>query len=483
MSLFNEDNYENVTVEEQAAEEQVVEEQTAEEQTAEEQPVEEIYAYEEVYVPTQEELRELRRKRRKKAESKATALAVVLVLAVCLVVFAGVMGIRYLAGPGNVTTESEDEMQNLVDNMLASETMLPTEVIDVVTPEEQLDEYIDTMIAGMTLEEKVAGLIITSPEQLTGVDTATRAGNSTKAAIEAMPVGGLVYYRRNMQSAEQLTEMLSNTASYSTHPMFFAVNEGGDSASSVQNSSLSVPSVKKPSEITSEAEAYALGNTIGTYLKDLHFNVNFAPTADILWTEGAAVEGYCFGGDATLNASLVAQYVKGLEELGLSATLKTFPGTGHLKTSTEDGTVGTEKTKADYAQDFAVFKAGIDAGADFVMVSHIVASDLSGGMEPCSMSSTVVTDILRNELGFEGIIITEPMNVKAITEYYETSEAVVEALKAGCDMILLPQDLKAAHQAIIDGVNDGSVAEARINDSLKRVFRVKYASKLAEFAE
>lgn len=471
MDLFNENQIdENLAAEE--------------EQAVEEQVAEEAYEYEEAYVPTAEALREARRKRRARNESLARLATVLIVLVLCGGVVLGAMGIKRLVGPDNVTTESEhDEMQDLVDSMLASETTLPTEVIDEVTPEEKLDEYIDTMIAGMTLEEKVAGLIITSPEQLTGVDVATRAGDSTKAAMEAMPVGGIVYYRRNMQDEEQLKTMLSNTLSYSTHPMFLAVNEGGDSASSVQNSAITVPAVKTPGEITSAAEAYTLGNTIGTYLKGLNFNVNFAPTADILWTDGAAVEDYCFGGDATMNATLVADYVKGLEEQGISATLKTFPGTGHLTTSTEDGTVGTEKTRADYEQDFAVFKAGIEAGADFVMVSHIVASDLSGGMEPCSMSSAVVTDILRNELGFEGIVITEPMNVKAITEYYETGEAAVEALKAGCDMILLPADLKEAHQAIIAGVSDGSVAEARINDSLKRVFRVKYASKLAEFAE
>ncbi len=454
-----------------------------ENQIEETEEMTEQQALEEEYVPTPEELREERKKRRKRNETLATVGAALLVLCLCSGVFLGAMGIRHLVGPGNAVTESEDEIQNIVDSMLASETTLPTEVVDEVTPEEKLDEYIDTIIAGMTLEEKVAGLIIASPEQLTGVNVATRAGDSTKAAIEKMPVGGLVYYRRNMESAEQLTEMLGNTMSYSKHPMFLAVNEGGDAASSLQNSPITVPSVKKPNEITSTAEAYTLGSAIGTYLKDLHFNVNFAPTADVLWTDGAAVKDYCFGGDATLNATLVSEYVKGLEEQGLSATLKTFPGTGNLTTSTEEGTVGTEKSRADYEQDFSVFKAGIDAGADFVMVSHIVASNLSGGMDPCSMSPTVVTDILRNELGFGGIIITEPMNVKAITEYYATSEAVVAALKAGCDMILLPENLEEAHQAIMSGVSDGSVAEARINDSLKRVFRVKYASKLAEFAE
>ena len=435
----------------------------------------------------EEARREARRKRRVRNEMLAYMTTVLVLAVVAGGVFTGVQAAKRFIEANNAAeesaaTESTDNIQNLVDSILASESELPTEVIDVVTPEEMLDEYIDTVIAGMTLEEKVAGLIITSPEQLTGVGTATRAGSSTQAKIQAMPVGGLVYYRKNMESAEQLSEMLSNTMSYSKYPIFLAVNEGGDSASSVQNSAVSVPDVTKPGDITTGTEAYTLGSTIGTYLAELNFNVNFAPTADILYDEDAAVAGYCFGGDSTLNAELVSEYIKGLEEQGISAALKTFPGTGYLTGSTTNGTVSTDRTRADFEGDFAVFKAGIDAGADFVMVSNIVASELSGGMEPCSMSSSVVTDILRKELGFTGIIITEPMNGKAITEYYAASEAAVAALKAGCDMILLPEDLQEAYQGILDGVAEGSVAEARINDSLKRVMRVKYAYKLSEFA-
>ena len=183
-----------------------------------------------------------------------------------------------------------------------------------------------------------------------------------------------------------------------------------------------------------------------------------------------------------MNAEFVAEYVRGLEEQDVSATLKTFPGTGYLLSSTTDSTVGTDRTRDEFEADFSVFKAGIDAGADFVMVSNIVASELSGGMDPCSMSSTVVTDILRSELGFTGVVITEPMNGKAITDYYAASEAAVAALKAGCDMILLPENLQEAYQGVLDGIANGSVAEARINDSLKRVLRVKYADKLEEFA-
>lgn len=435
-----------------------------------------------------DEKREARRQRRVRNEMLVYATTFLVLLLLTGGVFAGVRSISQfikddVSTESILSTESTDNIQDLVQDMLAGETALPSEVIDVITPEEQLEDYIDTVIAGMTLEEKVAGLIITTPEQLTGVDVATRGGSGTQTAIEAMPLGGLVYYAQNMQNADQLKEMLSNTIGYSKYPIFLAVNEGGDADSSVQNSSIEVTAVKEPGEISSAAEAYTLGNTIGGYLAELNFNVNFAPNAELLHVENAAVADNCFGGDAAVTAEYVSAFVKGLEEQKISAALKTFPGTGHLTESTADGTVNTNKTRADYADDFTVFKAGMDAGADFVMVSHIVASELSGGVDPCSMSSSVVTDILRNEMGYSGIIITEPMNVKAITEYYSASEAAVAALKAGCDMILIPENLQEAYQGILDGVQNGTVAEARINDSLKRVFRVKYADKLQDFAE
>lgn len=432
--------------------------------------------------------REARRKRRMRNEILAYLTAVLVLALVSGGVFAGVSTIRtyYLnqaTTEESTASESTEDIQDVVESILASESELPTEVIIEVTPEEKLDDYIDTVIAGMTLEEKVFGLFITSPEELTGVRTATRAGTGTQTSLESKPVGGLVYYRKNMESEAQFTEMLTNTMSYSKYPIFLAVNEGGDNASSVQNSAITVPSVTQPADIATTDEAYALGSTIGGYLSKLHFNVNFAPTADVLYTAGADVSDYCFGGDALVNAELVGGFVKGLEEQGISATLKTFPGTGYSINGTQNGTVSTDRTREEFAGDFGVFKAGIDAGADFVMVSHIVASELSGGMDPCSMSASVVTDILRGELGFKGVIITEPMTNKAITEYYNADEAAVAALKAGCDMILLPEDLETAVQGVLNGVANGSVSEARINDSLKRVFRVKYAYKLSDFAE
>ncbi len=478
------------------ADEEYMDESNAEE--IQDKPEAEVVLHEEVSLEeaanetekelTEEEKRERRRQRRVRNEMLVYMTTFCVLMGLACGVFYGVKTVQKYMNTESVegsefATESTDDIQNIVNDLLASETELPTEIEDVITPEEQFADYIDTILAGMTLEEKVAGLIIASPEQLTGVTRATRAGSSTQEAITAMPVGGLVYYRQNIENADQLKEMLSNTQSYSKVPMFLAVNEGGDKASSVQNSGIGVTKVKEPNEISSGAEAFALGNDIGTYLSELNFNVNFAPTADVLHDGNAAVANYCFSNDAAVNAEYVAEFVKGLEEKGISATLKTFPGTGDLTKSTVDGTVKTDKIRADYADDFTVFKAGIDAGADFVMVSHVVAPELSGGVDPCSMSSSVVTDILRNEMGYTGIVITEPMNVSAITEYYGAEEAAVAALKAGCDMILLPENLDKAYQGILNGVKDGTVAEARINDSLKRVLRVKFADKLNDFME
>ena len=141
-----------------------------------------------------EERRELRRQRRKRNELLATMAALLAVVVLSGTVFAGVRAIRQFmdsASSESVATETTENIQDIVQDILASESALPTEVEDVVTVEELLEEYIDTVIAGMTLEEKVAGLIITSPEGLTGVARATRAGDGTKTAREAMPVGGL----------------------------------------------------------------------------------------------------------------------------------------------------------------------------------------------------------------------------------------------------------------------------------------------------
>lgn len=113
-----------------------------------------------------------------------------------------------------------------------------------------------------------------------------------------------------------------------------------------------------------------------------------------------------------------------------------------------------------------------------VMIGHISAPGLTGDNEPCIFSERVVTDILREELGFDGVVITDALNMAAVSEYHTADEAAILALKAGCDMLLMPEDYETAYNGVLQAVRDGIISEERINDSLRRIYRIKYADKV-----
>jgi len=345
-----------------------------------------------------------------------------------------------------------------------------------------LDELVNACIDEMPLEDKVAGLFVITPEALTGVGTAVKAGDGTKEALGTYAVGGLVYFAKNIQSEAQLTEMLTNTTLYTKYPLFLAVDEEGGSVSRVADSSIEVEKVSPMAEIgaTGDAQnAYDAGVTIGAYLKRLGFNLDFAPVADVLSSEDNTVIGdRSFGTDAGIVAQMVPSLVTGLEEEGVSSCLKHFPGLGDTTEDTHNGMAVTERTLEEFqAVEFPVFKAGIDAGADFVMVSHVSAPALTGDNTPASLSGAVI-GILRNDLGFDGIIITDALNMTAITDYYTSDEAAIKAIQGGADMLLMPEDFEAAYTGLLQAVQDGTISEERINESLRRIYRVKYADRM-----
>ena len=189
--------------------------------------------------------------------------------------------------------------------------------------------------------------------------------------------------------------------------------------------------------------------------------------------------GRAYGQDAATAIPYVTSMVNGLQETGVSACLKHFPGVGSSAEDTHDGIAVSNRTAEEFrAEEFRVFQAGIEAGAQMVMVGHMAAPGLTGDNTPSSMSQEIVTNILRKELGFDGVIITDAMNMGAISQYYGSDEAAIQALKAGCDMVLMPEDFKTAYNGVLKAVEDGIISEERINDSLRRIYQIKYADKL-----
>lgn len=289
-------------------------------------------------------------------------------------------------------------------------------------------------------------------------------------------MGGLIYFSQNIKDAEQLSGMLQNTADWSNYPIFLAVDEEGGSVSRVAEAGLA-ENVGFMSEIGASGDAALAkeaGASIGAYLSGFGFNLDFAPVADVI-TEGNTVIGdRSFGTDVNLVSPMVAAMVEGLQDNGVNACLKHFPGLGDTTEDTHDGLASSEKTLDEFtAQDFPVYQAGIDAGVKFIMVSHLSAPNVVGDNTPASLSSMMITDILRGQLGYQGIVITDAMNMTAITDYYTPEDAAVKALQAGADMILMPEDFQAAYQGVLDAVNNGTLTEERIDESLRRIYRVK----------
>lgn len=435
----------------------------------------------------EEDRREYRRKRR--IRNQVIAYSVVLVI-LAGIVTGGVAAGRNVARivKAKKLAEEQAEMEAKIQAEQEAEEAHDIVIAAPETMEEEPEEdflgqaIVDGYISEMTLEDKVAGLFIVTPEALTGVNTATKAGEGTQEALNEYKVGGLIYFDKNIVDREQITEMLSNTAVKSIYPIFLAVDEEGGSVSRVAQSDIDVIQVGDMAAIGESgdtAQAYEAGLTIGNYLKELGFNLDFAPVADVAGAGDSAMGDRVFGSDAQMVGDMVSNVVQGIEGTGVSSCLKHFPGIGDAEEDTHKGRVETTKTLEEMRNsDFIPFKAGIDAGADFVMVSHITASEVDKDALPSTLSKKIMTDILRDELGFQGVIITDALNMSAITEYYTSEDAAVMAIEAGADMLLMPEDFNAAYDALLAAVQDGTIPEQRINESLERIYRVKCAGKL-----
>lgn len=426
--------------------------------------------------------REFRRRRRVRNQIMVYISLAVVVIAL---VAGGVVTIRYFTKKAADKKQAQQLAAQLEELSESEETVTISE--PETTPEEEvdwLDEMVEACIAEMPLEDKVAGLFVITPEALTGVGTAVKAGDGTKDALGQYAVGGLVYFSQNIQSEEQLTEMLNNTKLYSKYPLFLAVDEEGGEVSRVAGSSINVEDVGDMGDIGAGGDpqkAYEAGKVIGTYLTKYGFNLDFAPVADVLSSEDNTTIGKrSFGTDSAVVSEMVSSASAGLEEAGVSSCLKHFPGLGDTTVDTHDAMATTERTLEEFqSTEFPVFKAGIDAGADFVMMGHVSAPSLAGDNTPASLSKEVI-DILRNDLGFGGVVITDALNMKAITEYYMADEAAVKAIQAGVDMLLMPEEFETAYNGVLAAVQEGTITEERINESLHRIYRIKYADRVEE---
>ena len=421
------------------------------------------------------ERRVARRKRRKKAQLLSYLFLLVILLVLGVGAFFGVRQLSKILREKNAQKEAEQQTEEMSTDAEISEPA--TEEVEEEV--DDLDVLVDSNIAGMSLEDKVAGLFMITPEALTDVGKVVQAGDGTKTALETYPVGGLIYFDQNIVDSDQLKEMLSNTIMYSKYPLFLGVDEEGGQVARLGNSKLGVEKVDEAATIGASGDsgkAYEANATIANYLTEYGFNLDFAPVADVLTNPDNTVIGTrAYSSDPEVVATMVQSAIEGLQENNVSACMKHFPGLGDVTTDPHEETTTTEKSLAEMREtDLIPYITGIETGTDMIMISNMSAPQVTGDNTPSCMSSLIVSDVLRTELGYNGIVITDAMNMGAVTESYSSAEAAVQAIQAGVDIVLMPENFKEAYQGVLDAVNSGTITEERINESLHRIYRVKY---------
>ena len=432
----------------------------------------------------QEDRKAVRRKRRIRNQ----IISYIVVIALLGATGAGVLyGLKDIAARKKVADAAKQSEQAAVDNLVKDEgeIKVPESSVTPVTEptqEQKLDEMInEAVINVMPLEDKVAGLFIVTPESITNVSAAVMAGEGTQKALSQYAVGGLIYFEKNILSEDQFREMISNTQLYTRYPLFLAVDEEGGRVSRLSNQGIGTK-VDAAAVIGQNGadRAYQTGVTMGSNLSGIGLNLNLAPVADIRIGENSYMGDRTYGTDPQAVGSVVAGVVQGIQSQGVSACLKHFPGMGSTVQDPHNEIAGTDRTEAQFrAEEFPVFQTGIDSGVKMVMISNISAPALSGDDLPCVFSEAVI-GILRNEMGFEGVVISDAMNMSAVSDYYDSAEASIMAIKAGCDMILMPEDFAEAYNGVLEAVRNGTISEERINDSLRRIYRIKYANKIGQ---
>ncbi len=355
-------------------------------------------------------------------------------------------------------------------------TEAPTEetVPETTEPVSRAQEILD----GMTPEEKVYQLFIVTQEQLTGVGQVVQSGETTRAAIEKYPVGGIIYFASNILDPQQCRDMISGVQSYSRLPLFIAVDEEGGMVARVGgNPAMGTTEFPNMGYIQSPEEAYHVGKTIGADIGQFGFNLDFAPVADVNSNPNNPVIGRrAFSADPEVAAELVAAAVEGFQSSNMLCTLKHFPGHGDTGADSHLGYTELDKGLDALRQvEFLPFIAGTQAGAPFVMVGHLSVPQVTGDDLPATLSKTML-DILRQEIGFQGLIVTDSMQMGAITENYTSAEAAVLAVQAGVDVLLMPQDLEAAARGLLDAVEKGRISQERIDESVRKILQTKLDS-------
>ncbi|WP_207945624.1 glycoside hydrolase family 3 protein [Actinomadura sp. 7K534] len=326
------------------------------------------------------------------------------------------------------------------------------------------DAWIPGHVAKMSVADKVGQLFVPT--------FSSRADAVEK--IRKYRVGGLIYFPGNITTPERTAAQSNALQKASKIPLLLGVDEEQGIVSRTPFVTR-FPGNMALGATGDPAQAHAAAQVTGRELRAVGINLDYAPDADVNVNPRNPVIGpRSFGADPALVAKMVAGAVGGYQSAGIAATAKHFPGHGDTATDSHTGLPVITHTREQWERlDAPPFRAAVDAGVDMIMTAHIVMPKLDRSGDPATLSKTVLTGLLRDELGYQGVITTDSLEMAGVRQKYGDAQVPVRALDAGADQLLMPPNLPRAYRAVLAAVRSGKISERRLDESVTRILRLK----------
>ncbi|MCX8074584.1 MAG: glycoside hydrolase family 3 protein [Clostridia bacterium] len=363
-------------------------------------------------------------------------------------------------------------------NEICSNSQVPNNQNENINIYENSDKYVDSIIGSMSLEEKVGQLFICAYRKDSNNSNMYELNDDAKTMITKYNLGGFILFSENMKNIDQTRKFIIDINNTNLQiPMFISVDVEGGVVDRLAKSSLTsaLPYISELGLTKDETLSYEYAKIIGRRLKYLGFNLDFAPVCDL--DNSDSIKYRSFGKDPYIVSKMISGYIKGLNEYNISSTLKHFPGLGSSEGDTHNQIVTSNITLSELENsDFIPFKIGIKSGTNIIMINHVVYNNLSKNIIPASLNKDIY-ELLRNNLNFDGIIVTDGLEMGAITKQNISTSPSYAAFLAGADILLLPQDIDYSYNEILNAVRSGQISTQRLDDSVKRIIKHKYISK------
>ena len=356
----------------------------------------------------------------------------------------------------------KDDKKDILDK----DSKVDRNVNDVV--KDEIEEKVNSKLKEMSIDEKIAQMIVLTWRDPDTYDDLYRIFRDKK-------VGGFILFKENMSTYLKTKTLISNLQGYNDIPLIIGMDQEGGLVQRLKYIKdvkvTDIPYMYYLGKTKDENLAYKVGTVMAEELRTIGVNVVFSPDIDIYSNPDNTVIGKrSFGNDYLLINKMAGSLAKGLEETGVIPTYKHFPGHGDTAVDSHKDLPIINKTYQELKDlELQTFKYAINNDAKLIMVGHIALPQIAGDNTPASLSKKLITDVLKNDLGFEGLVITDALNMKALTDNYSHKDIVLKAVDAGVDILLMPEDVDNTIKYIKE-----NISKERIENSVKKILTFKY---------